>query len=219
MTFSTDNSETSPTWRESFLGLLITDVFSSMERHQAADTQTSRRDLVRTTFAAIEGVVWTYREHVLDVAKSLNSITSAEEAAFSEISYQVSEIGKVVSQARFVPMPSLIRLTTRLAARLSPHFSPNFDGSGWEQFRRAIKIRNRIMHPKTESDLLISDRDLASCNLAFYWILELTLDGMSATNLALKGHSIKVRELVESLIRGDRLALAAYDAAKTELEK
>lgn len=197
---------------ESFMGILILDVISSMERYETEDTQVTRRDLVRTIFAAVEGLAWTYRLHILEVAKSADAVTLEEELAFSEVSYLVSDQGKIVSQQRFVPMPAMLRLTTRLADKLCPGLDAKFDTIGWDRFRKSVKIRNRVTHPKNEGDLHISGKDVSTCIAAFYWLLDLSVSAMEAATLALKDHVALAREVLDKLKRGDPATLAMYRA-------
>ena len=54
------------------------------------------------------------------------------------------------------------------------HRSPSeldVSGSEWQSFRRAIKIRDRITHPKSVSDLNISDEDYNDVSAGFGWVL------------------------------------------------
>jgi len=45
-------------------------------------------------------------------------------------------------------------------------------GSGWAAFLKAIKIRNRITHPKTEEDIAISKDDFELVNEGIWWAFE-----------------------------------------------
>jgi hypothetical protein len=198
---------------ESFIGMLLADVATAMERHSLSGTQSHRRDLIRTTFAALEGLSWTYREHITGVARGSGLVTLEEESALSEISYQVSDQGKIVGQPRHLSMPAMIRLTTRIAVRLSPDLNIRFDTVSWERFREAISMRNRITHPKSEADLHIDDNDVSTCLSSFFWLLEISSRAMEAANAALKSHLHEFVKVFEKLKRGDPEAWAAYEAA------
>jgi hypothetical protein len=202
-----------------FMRTLIEDVIGAMKMREANDTQSNRRHLIRVLFAAIEGQVWTFREHVTSVAKSSDILTVEEELAFSEASYSVTSQGKIVEQTRFVPLLGMIRLTTRLAERINSNLKADFDDSGWDALRRAIEIRNRITHPKSAADLEISEQDLTRCQAGFNWLFKLCLTAMEATTAALKGYLAQFVELHESLRRGDPATLAEYEAAAKSLKE
>jgi hypothetical protein len=75
VTLKIDEKELHRVFREDFLGILLHDVLQSMQRRTASDTQASRRDLIRTMFAAIEGASWEYRKRVRDIAVELDRLT------------------------------------------------------------------------------------------------------------------------------------------------
>lgn len=176
-------------------------------------SQSNRRHLIRALFAAIEGMVWTYREHIVDVAKSCDTLTFAEEFAFSEVSYSVTSQGKIIELARFVPTLAMLRLTTKLAERLDQNLVVRFDEAGWEALCKATEIRNRITHPKSESDLEISGHDLAICRAGFDWLFELSLKAMESTNVAFRNFTEELVSILESLKRGEPDIVVAYNAA------
>lgn len=54
-----------------FLGSLMLDVDDALRRQESQDSPTTRRGLIRTLIAAVEGLAWIYREHVLGIAKEM----------------------------------------------------------------------------------------------------------------------------------------------------
>lgn len=95
---------------DSFTRLLLTDVSMAVERYAAAQSQAARRDLIRCTFAAIEGLTWLSREIVVEIASQLDVLTDAERSALAATTVHVNAAGKVVEQARFIPLLNTIRL-------------------------------------------------------------------------------------------------------------
>lgn len=216
---ASNNSEQAEGLRKTFMRTLIEDVISAQELRHLNDTQSNRRHQIRVLFAAIEGLVWTYRENIVSTAKSSDTLTMEEELAFSEVSYLVTPQGKIVEQARFVPMLGMIRLTTRLAQRIDADLEVRFDNSGWDALRQAVEIRNRITHPKSEADLEINDTDLATCQAGFCWLFEICISTMMAATTALKDYVAQFSSVVEALKRGDPDTLAAYEAAAEFLKE
>ena len=204
--------------RETFFGILTQDVILSMDRQERSDTQATRRDLIRTMFAAIEGYVWEYREHVRSVISDIGTIPTLTELALSEMSYAVTENGKVVPQTRFITLTSMIKLISRLAQEQCPELQVDFTQTGWSDLQQAIKIRNRITHPKSRSDLKISLQDIAISQAGFFWILHFITTVMESTTAVLLQYSIDLRLLVDELKSGDPKALAEYKAALNLLD-
>jgi hypothetical protein len=49
-------------------------------------------------------------------------------------------------------------------------------GSGWDAFRKALKIRNRITHPKDHEHITVTEDDLKTVNLALEWAFDSLVD-------------------------------------------
>lgn len=204
---------------ESFIRILLADVIAALERYKAGDSQMSRRDVVRTAFSAIEGLTWTYRQHVLAAAEGTGIVTGEEKAALAELNYQVTEQGRIASQPRYVSVPATIRLTTRIATKLHPDLNIEFGTDDWNSLRHAIAVRNRIMHPKRPEDLHIDDADIAKCTAAFFWLLDVMTLAMDAANAALNAYAKGARMLLKKLKDGDPETLADYQAAAEAISK
>lgn len=199
---------------ETFLGMLMADVIAADARFKALGDQSSRRDFIRTSFAAIEGLVWTYRENVLSAAATLDELTLDLEFVFSEKSYAVTESGKLVSQPRYISLMAMVRLTTNLAKSLSSDVIAYFGGEGWESLKKAVKIRNRLTHPKSKADLIIDARDIDVCWTALLWLGEFTTDVAEVTLRRQTSHLRFLRAFVADLKSGHPLALQLYEEAK-----
>ncbi len=209
----TDDKEVQRAFREDFLGILMHDVLNAIQRRDLDDTQATRRDLIRTMFAAIEGASWEYREHVRSVADDLDAMPPLMDMALSGKTYRVKENGEIDEQIRYISMPAMIRLTTRLAENVCLGFEFDFKNNGWANFKRSITIRNRITHPKSVDDLRITDDEIAVSQSAFFWIIHLTQYVMDLTMLELSRQSKHLKQFVDKLIAGDETVLAQYQAA------
>lgn len=198
---------------ESFFRMLAEDVISALERRELHDTQSSRRDLIRTLFVAIEGSVWELRKHVQDIAESIDDLPPLMALALKETSYIVTENGRLIEQPRFIPLASMIRLVTSFAEALNPDLTVGFEGEGWADFKRSSKIRNRVTHPKSLDDLMISSEDLTIAWSGFLWIHEHVERVMRSTNNAASKYFNALEELCVQLQSGDPHALNAYRAA------
>lgn len=156
---------------QTFISILMTDVIDATKRHDQNGTQAHKRDLARAIFAGIEGIVWVFREHVIDSAKSTCGLEPLEEAAIAETSWAVSDQGKVSEQRKFVPLLSSLRLLARIANRVAPPIKFDFAGLEWSNLKSAIEVRNRITHPKSAGDLSLSANEIESSQIAMYWLV------------------------------------------------
>jgi hypothetical protein len=206
------------TFGESFHLILMNDVLLSMERVERADTQTSRRDLIRTTFAAIEGYVWQYRSHVRFMVETVSEIPPIMALALAEATYVVSETGKLSEQTRFVSLTAMIRLVTRLAEANCAGLKIDFSDQGWSNVQQAIDIRNRITHPKNHSDLTITDEDIEISRDGFFWLIIMMLRVMQASVDRSSHFLDEFTKLLGQLKSGDPAALADYRKAFASIQ-
>lgn len=204
--------------RESFIGILLFDVIDAIERHERVSGQANKRDLIRTAFAAIDGIAWVFREHVVDAARTTSDLEVAEEAALSEASYQVSEHGKISRQTKYLSLVASIRLTARIAEKLAPEMTIDFSSRNWGRFQLAMKIRNRITHPKNKTDLVLSDDDVEETLGALFWVASEAERVMAAANLALKGYVGEFSAILAELKAENAAILAEYQTAATSLQ-
>lgn len=197
--------------------ILLQDVAIARQRQRFDDTQTSRRDLVRTQFAAIEGLVWFFRMEIASIASNMDRLWEKESAALSEEVHFVGADGQVATQKRFIPVGSGIRLSARIAKRIAG-FEADFGGSGWQKLKSATEIRNRITHPKRVEDLRLEEDDLADCEIAFFWASETMISALEASVAALRDQTEGVNEILGQLRSNDPTAWAHYQAAMSDVE-
>ena len=192
------------------MGMLLADVARADAAHKANPDQGAKRDFVRTSFAAIEGAVWNFREHIRAIAMATSALSDAERTVLNEIAYTVDKTGRLSPQAKFLTLPAAIRLCARIGARIAPQTSMDFSGAGWQNLTAAINIRNRITHPKSLDDLMLTEGDLRSCNDALHWFLEASTQLMEATVFAARNHVEGVRDILNDLKSGDEETLRVY---------
>ena len=198
-----------PAW-PGLVGALFLDVDEAMSRQAQTDTPTNRRGLLRTFVAAVEGLAWMSREHVMEVAETMGLLSDDERRALSETTYFVGEDGKISEQRRFISTTAMVRLTARIAANCALGDQPDFGVEGWENLKQTIRLRNRITHPKAETDLIVSVEDISRARSAFFWFSELMMGEMARANDTLRNFSEGLWEVIRLLEAGDETALKLY---------
>lgn len=200
------------------LASLTEDVIAAREALSGSDTPVNRRNLVRTTLIAVEGLVWEARKEVRQIAEDMDELTPLADLALQERSYQVTARGEVVEAIKYISLPTSIRLVVRQAELLSHDVKIDFADDGWGKLLKAIEIRNRLTHPKSLSDLGLSDAEINIVNESFEWVLG-EFSGLLASVVgAFRNYSEKIKELTDALLRGDPQALQIYNAVLRELE-
>lgn len=194
----------------SFFLILFKDVDAALARHEKEDSQATRRDLIRTAFAAIEGLVWIFRVEIVDAAEATYGLEEGEKEVLQERQLSVSEQGKISAQTRFLGLIPTVRLVARIASRLNGAEHFDFGSSEWEAFRKAIAIRNRITHPKCASDLHVSKDDVSKVTGALFWFLEKHVEVLAGTVKVRKKYLGEFAEVLERLQSGDPEVTALY---------
>jgi hypothetical protein len=190
-----------------------------MNKMDANDCQSTRRDFVRTAFAAIEGWLWNYKQEVQSAIGTVREFSAFEEAALSETSYLITDTGKLRAQTRFTPIATMFRFVTRTAEEQYGATLVDFETSDWKNFNDAIAIRNRITHPKSIPDLTLSERDIAAVKNALLWLFDVVVATMEKLKLMLEDHLVSLREVSEALIAGDPNMLRFYKSVLEGFEE
>lgn len=203
-----------PSCSDSFFLTLIRDVSVALSRQEGADNQATRRDLIRTTFAAIEGLVWIFREEIVDTAQSTYGLGNDEKSILQERQLSVTEQGKISSQSRYLSLVTTIRFVARIASRINgiEHF--DFGEAEWDSFRKAIAVRNRITHPKSVDDLHVSKADVDQVTKALFWFLGKHTEVLAQTVETRKSYLGEFEEVLEKLKSGDPELTALYNALR-----
>lgn len=200
-----------------FVRILVNDVQQALNIARNSNEQANRRNLIRTIMSATEGISWDFRNHVRSILKDVDQIPPLIDQAFDELTYSVNERGRLVEQQRFIAVTAMIRLTVNVAKMFCPDLQVDFGGDGWVSFKKAIKIRNRITHPKSTLDLSVSDQDIETAQSGFFWFIEMTGDVMEAMVQQQRLDVDALRQILERLKAGDHEMTALYQSTFTDI--
>ena len=96
--------------------------------------------------------------------------TFPEQALLSEESYELDDKGKVRTKAARIILAGNIKFAFRTYAQAHlAKYKVKDDGSGWDAFKKTIKIRDRLMHPKRASDLVVSNDEMSDLLETYIW--------------------------------------------------
>lgn len=154
----------------------------------------ARRNLVRAIFAFAEGVTFQVKQCALG-GEAARSFSEAEAALASDMTYGLADSGRVVPRpARIRFLPNLRFAIDLLARAEQVEWCIDTTSLGWKALTQAVRLRDRLMHPKTLSDLCVSDAEIRNALVAFVW-----LDGQIAGLIA--ACVLRLRETKASLQR------------------
>jgi len=153
------------------LGVLGKDVSTAFKELEH-DTQFNRRTCFRTFFAFVEGAVFILKRNVLLLhEKGIAHFSQAELALLHEEQYDLNKKGEVKTpRPKFLRLPDNVLFSCKVYAKAYQlSYKLDVSGEGWGSFRKALAVRNRIMHPKHSNDLEIKDEEMKDIDKAFEW--------------------------------------------------
>jgi len=127
-----------------------------------ADYEFHARQLVRAVFAYIEGVTFSVKASAAWKCMQRGiEITPQERYIATEVDYDLNDNGEVVERPAQIKLTRNIRFAFALTEK-ARKIPPQFDASveWWSCLRQAIKVRDRLMHPRMPEDLDISPDEL-----------------------------------------------------------
>ncbi len=195
---------------KTFMRSIIGDAAAAIHRANRTGSDESRRSAIRTISAAIEGLVWEYRSAVIWAATELDVMDDGDRLATAETTHSISAQGRVNSQPRFIPTLSLLRFLAKLAERVTPDAAIAFDDNQWNTLNDAIKLRNRITHPKKASDVLVDASDIDNAFGAFNWLCEHVILSMDAVIGTMRDHADEMWHVLTKLREEDPYYTAEY---------
>lgn len=123
----------------------------------------AKRNFVRALFAWIEAVSYLMRQYVL---KGVRTEVLTEESmlillAASERSFYIDGKGDIVEQRLKTRTSNLLLFSLKaFAERLGLSLTVDKGGRNWQAYSHALRIRDRLTHPKASDDLELTEGDI-----------------------------------------------------------
>ena len=159
---------------EPLLRPLFNDLLDCEDLLDKGDTQFARRTFVRASFAFIEANLHWLREQIsnrLAIASLSERKTDvAKLSLLFEIAPKPDRQGRMICQTVRLPFLNSCAFILRTGAEqagVDP--SAFFGDNGWNEMQRALAVRHRITHPKSEEDLDVLDSEMDSVREAHRW--------------------------------------------------
>jgi hypothetical protein len=158
---------------------VVEDVTRAVEDLAREDTPWRRRSFVRAAFASIEAIVFILKQDALRLATAQPGHYSvAQLALLREESYAFSK-GKPHASPRYIPLPDNFRFAVDMVMHgIMPGITLHVGVQAWEALKKGVEVRNRIVHPKSLSDLDVSDEDRENVYRGFLWVHEATIKSL-----------------------------------------
>ena len=151
--------------------------------------------MVRAIFAALEGIAFTLKRICL-VTDRVHAefddfgveFSDGERAVLREEDFDLDEKGDAkASGMRLRAAPNML-FAVKMLFRLGG-LDERIDrgDSGWNSYQQAIKVRDRLMHPRTVAALDVTDAEFEGVKEAMHWWIALWTKGQQAAGERIAG--------------------------------
>lgn len=143
------------------------DVFTLLKRQIESENATDRRGFVRSVFAFVESILFALKQEIL---RGGQKFTRQEFAMLQEEAYELTENGEARIKTAKITVKSNLKFTFKAWSKATgTKCMLDLSDEGWRNFQAAIRVRDRLMHPKRPKDLDVSDDEVKCAISAYFW--------------------------------------------------
>ena len=169
---------------DQFAKVLAEDVSQAKQRMENDPTESHRREFVRATCSAIDAQAWQLKMYVIESVLTKKTTSVHDISALKEESYAINDKGEIYVQPRGYSLKVGLRLVYSILKKHDVPVHIDFGSTDWKNIDDAVKIRNRVMHPKCMGDISVSESDAECCYNAFLFVHNMLLTTILGSALA-----------------------------------
>lgn len=172
---------------DGLIGLVASDVKFSAAAAKEQGTEHSFRNAVRAVFAGAEAIVWYIKSLARRVTeRDPTAYSPFETAALKDETYTIARNGKVVARPNFVPLGTSLRLVVSLLSRGQVSDADLvLDQQSMATLEESLKVRHRLTHPKSASDMTVTAEDFHRSILSWAVVLTVALNAEREADMRL----------------------------------
>lgn len=133
-----------------------------------------RRTFIKSLFSCFEGTIWVLKKLCLyiDSVQNLKNLTFGEKCMLEDTNYDLKDNGEVKGTQKFLKIEDNLRFAIKVLNKvIDAEVEIDTNSKTWNDLKYAIQIRNRIMHPKWQSDLSICDEEMTRVLNVYNWLV------------------------------------------------
>lgn len=140
------------------------------------DSQIWRRTFFRVVFAAFEGIIYSTKHRTLLISKITETdLPIGQTVLLSETAFDLDDNGTIREMKAKIPFKKNLRFAFRTPPAVAgKSFTADYSGEDWRAMTESVKVRDRLTHPKHDTDLTVSDEEYRTLSLAVRWFLAAT---------------------------------------------
>jgi hypothetical protein len=161
------------------MDVIVTDVSFSIKASESCkdvdEIRYCQRSNVKNFFSILECLIFQFKRisliaYQLDIAE----FSESEIALLKEETYELNNKGDVETKISKLKTTDNFLFSVKMLERAF-NYSIGFEKNSkqWQDFLTAIKIRNRLTHPKTIEELFITDNEVNVINRVIEWFFQI----------------------------------------------
>lgn len=139
------------------------------EWRKDTNDQYRRRTLIRCIFATIEAVVWNIKNSLPKLAEISGVQLSSDETAVATEMRFVEKDGEKTEKKHFLRFRDNLKATFAIFAKVHGVTYTIQSTQGFDALCQAYEVRNRLMHPKTPTDPIVTDEEIKVSQQGVTW--------------------------------------------------
>jgi len=142
---------------------------TSRQEAECSGDQYHRRQYIRALFAMVEGKCFGLKQLALLTEKV--KFSQAERTFLSEEGCMLTDAGGVATKAAHLKTEQNVKFAFAMYAKSSGlKYAMPVHEKGWSCLKKSLRVRGRLMHPKSKDDFFVSDEDFANAKVADEWL-------------------------------------------------
>ncbi len=132
------------------------------------DSPIHRRNFVRATCSNVEGTLnWLMEK----LAENASALSLHEKMAFREQQIKVKENGKTELSPLFIQTKVKIKMVFKFLAKYPGGNKIDLSNNDFTKLINSFEVRNRLMHPKNDADLNVTENEIQSMIDGYRWYI------------------------------------------------
>ena len=134
------------------------------------DNQLHRRAFVRSVFAYIEGVLHQQKQFTYKLGDGTGKLSDEEMLRLKDSRRKTNQQGEDVLVPHFMRFKDNFKFTfSAFSKSCNSTFELDLNENSWNVLQASLKVRDRLMHPKSPEDLLITELEIQEASETFLW--------------------------------------------------
>jgi len=153
-----------------FLKEIGRDVLQNYDSYRTeGESQTIRRNLIRSECAYIEGSLWFLKKLVRsDIKSNKINVHWKTMLYLFEMDFTIKDSGEIKEQDKKLGTINNLKAFYKCSSNIYG-YEIDFGSSGWADLKQTFQVRDRLMHPSSQKTIEVSDKEILTAINCHNW--------------------------------------------------